>query len=148
MTICKNTALLDANILVYAADKNSPYYEKAALIREKGMRGEISICVCPQVLVEFFAIITDKKRVANPITQKEAVKEIEKYLLEENIFKIYQLPTATEIIIKLLRQYRINRQKIFDLQLAATMLANGVNEIYTFNKKDFERFSKIKVLTP
>ncbi|MFH1192216.1 MAG: type II toxin-antitoxin system VapC family toxin [bacterium] len=148
MIISNSLVLLDANILVYAADKSSPFYKRSVMIREKGMKGEISICVCPQVLTEFFAIITDPRRVANPRTQKEALEEIEEYLLEDKVFKIYQLPNIIEIMLKLLKQHRIKRQKIFDLQLVATMLANDVKQIYTYNKKDFEKFQEIKVLIP
>jgi len=37
---------------------------------------------------------------------------------------------------------------IFDLQLVATMLANGIRRIYTYNRGDFERSTEIDVLTP
>ena len=37
---------------------------------------------------------------------------------------------------------------VFDLQLVATMLANGVSRIYTFNGADFESFSELAVITP
>lgn len=62
-------SLLDTNILVYAADRNSSYHEAALLLRDKGLKGESPVCVCPQVLNEFFAIITDPKRANNPRTQ-------------------------------------------------------------------------------
>ena len=60
-----NIALLDTNILVYAADKSSLFYEASLLLREKGLKGELSFCICPQTLIEFFAIITDSKRVTH-----------------------------------------------------------------------------------
>jgi hypothetical protein len=40
------------------------------------------------------------------------------------------------------------RGKIFDLQLVATMLGNGVRKIYTLNRSDFEPFDEIEVLVP
>ena len=83
------TSLLDTNILVYAADETSPFHPAAKAIRKKGLRGEISLCICPQVLTEFFAIVTDSKRVSNPRTQEEAQIEIVKYTHSENFLKIY-----------------------------------------------------------
>ncbi len=71
--ITSETCLLDTNILVYAADETSPFHQDAKALREKGMKGEMSLCICPQVLSEYFAIITDPKRVNEPRTQKEAV---------------------------------------------------------------------------
>lgn len=70
--ITSKISLLDTNILVYAADETSPFNEVIRTLRDKGLKGEMSLCVCPQVLNEFFAIVTDSKRVSNPRTQKDA----------------------------------------------------------------------------
>lgn len=51
-------------------------------------------------------------------------------------------------IISLLKKYDIKKQEIFDTQLVATMLSNGVRRIYTFNKEDFKKYKEIKVITP
>ncbi len=37
---------------------------------------------------------------------------------------------------------------VFDLQIIATMLANGVQRIYTFNPADFQIFAELTVVTP
>ena len=37
---------------------------------------------------------------------------------------------------------------VFDLQLAAAMLANGVQRIYTYNTSDFEGFKELAVVEP
>jgi len=68
--ITSETALLDTNILVYGADETSRFHKSAFALREKGLSGEFSLCICPQVLNEFFAIVTDPKRVSNPISQR------------------------------------------------------------------------------
>ncbi len=39
--------------------------------------------------MEFFAVITNHKRVENPRDLKEAIAEIERYLESENLLKIY-----------------------------------------------------------
>jgi hypothetical protein len=36
---------------------------------------------------------------------------------------------------------------LFDLQIVATMQANGIQRIYTFNTGDFEPFSELAVVT-
>ncbi|WP_435018337.1 type II toxin-antitoxin system VapC family toxin [Tundrisphaera sp. TA3] len=50
--------------------------------------------------------------------------------------------------LNLARQWSITKAKIFDLQLAATALENGVTTICTFNVADFRRFEGINVITP
>jgi len=60
---------IDTNVLVYAADQSSPFHDRCVELREKGLSGEIELCLSPQILSELFAVITHPKRVANPLAQ-------------------------------------------------------------------------------
>jgi len=73
--ITSETALLDTNVIVYAADEDSPFHGGACSLRERGLTEKVSLCICPQVLSEFYAIVTDPKRVRSPISQREALSE-------------------------------------------------------------------------
>ena len=44
--------------------------------------------------------------------------------------------------------YRPEQQYIFDLNIVATMLSNGISRISTYNVKDFLHYSEIEVLNP
>jgi predicted nucleic acid-binding protein len=48
----------------------------------------------------------------------------------------------------LLRRHPVTGGDVFDLQLVATMQANGLQRIYTFNIDDFAVFSELSVVTP
>lgn len=148
MTISDRPALLDTNVLVYAADEASPFHERSKSLRDKGLLNQILLCVCPQVLMEFFAIITDPRKVENPREPDEAIEEIEKYLHSKNIAKIHPREDTLPLTLHLLKKYSVRRQKVFDAQLVATMLSNGVTRIYTFNQEDFSKFKEIEVLMP
>lgn len=143
-----NCALLDSNVLVYAADKSSPYHKPSKELRERGLTGEILLCVCPQVLTEFLAVVTDSRRVKNPISPSEAIKEVEKYLTAPNILKIYQNEVSFRELVELIGKYKIGKQEVFDLQLVSTMLTSKISKIYTFNTSDFSKFKEIKILSP
>lgn len=147
MTTSK-VCLLDTNVLVYAADKNSPFFEGSRKLIESGFAGEIDLCISPQTISEFFAVITDSKRVENPRTQKEAITEIKKYLQSKRIRKIYPGPETSNTMVDLLERYPVKKQEIFDLQLVATMLSNRVKRIFTFNREDFLKFADIEVVEP
>lgn len=97
---------------------------------------------------EFFAIVTDPRRVRNPRSKNEALQEMEKYFLSKNILKIYSGPGILEGVLDLLKRYEVTKQDIFDLQLVATMLSNSVARLYTFNVDDFAKFKEIDVLAP
>lgn len=60
-----NTFLLDTNILVYAADQSSPFYKDSLLLRERGLKGELSLCICPQTLTEFLPLLRILKGLVN-----------------------------------------------------------------------------------
>jgi predicted nucleic acid-binding protein len=62
---------------------------------------------------------------------------------------VLPVPARTvERWLDLLRHYPVIGGDVFDLQIVATMLANGVQRIYTFNTDDFEKFRELEVLTP
>lgn len=50
--------------------------------------------------------------------------------------------------IDLLRRHPVTDGDVFDLQIVATMQANGVQRIYTFNADDFEVFPELAVVMP
>ena len=141
-------SFIDTNVLVHAADRSSPFHKRSVDLRERGLSGQIALCLSPQILSELFAVLTHPKRVNNPLPQEEALAEIEKYYRSASIRKIYQGPAAVEIMLDLLKRYKVSRQDIFDLQAVATMLANNVTRIYTFNQDHFEAFREIEVLEP
>jgi predicted nucleic acid-binding protein len=58
MSTSDNRALIDTNVLVYAADTSSSFHKPSRQLRVRGFRGEIPFVVTPQVLMEFFAVIT------------------------------------------------------------------------------------------
>ena len=149
MSTSNDRALVDTNVLVYAADTSSSFHEPSRQLRDRGFRGEIPLVVTPQVLMEFFAVITSARRVTTPRSPEEARAEVEKYVRAVNIVKIYPDHSALERTVELLQRHpQVARQEIFDLFLVATMLASGVTRIYTYNHQHFTRFAGIEVLTP
>jgi toxin-antitoxin system PIN domain toxin len=146
--ITSETALLDTNVIVYAADEDSAFHAAARTLREKGLAENVSLCICPQVLCEFYAIVTDPRRVKSPISQREALSEMEKYYQAESILKIYPGPDIIQLTLDLLTRYETAKQEIFDLQLVATMLSNNVTRLYTYNQSDFIKFKEIEIICP
>lgn len=142
-------ALLDTNILVYAADETSEFHAVSKQLRDQGMQGDIPVAVSPQILFEFFAVITNPRRVTQPRSPQEARDEMEKYFRAATIRKIYPGDDIVERMLTLLQQHpQITRQDIFDCVLVATMQTNGVRRIYTYNRQHFTPFPDIEVLTP
>ncbi len=140
--------LLDSNILVYAVNKSAPFHTTAFKILEKIISNKIKGCLALQNLSEFFSIITNKKRVEHPISSKEAISEIQKYINTTTLLKISFTPSAMNLFCKLTTKHHIQGQKIYDLQLVATMLDNEIKNIITANDSDFKKYEEINTINP
>ncbi len=140
--------LLDTNVLVYAADQTSPHHEASRELRDRGRAGEVSLCITPQVLFEFYAVVTDPRRVARSLTPEEAAQELAQYFADGSIPKIHPGPDIARFALDLLRRYQLSKQHVFDLALVATMLANNVGRICTYDVAHFEPFTEIETVTP
>lgn len=139
--------LIDTNILVYAHDKGSPQQSKAqkvilSALEEK--KGAISW----QSLLEFYNVVTDKKKVSSPITPKQAEEIIEDYLRSEFIL-IYPDASSYGYAIKLAVKLGLKgRQRIFDALLAVTMQQGKITTIKTNDVTHFKVFPNIEVINP
>jgi predicted nucleic acid-binding protein len=61
------------------------------------------------------------------------------------------LPMPAQVVagwVHLLGRRAVEGAGVFDLQIIATMLANGVQRIYTFNPADFQVFAELTVVAP
>ena len=54
--------------------------------------------------------------------------------------------TAAQGLMQLLQRHPVSGGDVFDLQIVATMQANGIERIYTFNRGDFEAVSGISLI--
>lgn len=77
MTISPELAMLDTNILVYAYYEDAPQYPAAFPLLDRAQEPGALVCVSPQVLAEFYAVITNPRRVSAPFTPDEALAESE-----------------------------------------------------------------------
>jgi predicted nucleic acid-binding protein len=141
--IADELALVDTNVLVYAASPSAPQHQASRALLESEVPG---LCATPQVFAEFYSIVTNRRRVTSPFTPVEAhtfITECSRW--------IRILPISSAVVARwadLAEHHRIIGPDVFDLQIVVTMLEHGVHRIYTFNRADFERYPEIQVLVP
>lgn len=148
MPTASERALLDTNILVYAVYEDSEHHAAARRIVETARDAQAGLCVTSQVFAEFFAVVTNPRRVSLPHTPEEALKLIEWALELPGLAVLPNPPDLTERWISLMRRRPMSGAVVFDLQILATMIANDVRRIYTFNVADFSKFPEIQVAAP
>ena len=139
---------LDANILVYATNADSPHHAATRALIEAAREPTTALYVTSQVLCEFYSVITNPRRIAAPRTPAEARDAISALLALPGIRVLPTPARAVDSWIALLERHPVTGGDVFDLQLVATMQANGVQRIYTFNRRDFAIFPELTVVAP
>jgi hypothetical protein len=107
-------------------DADAPQYELSRALLQSAREGSTTLYVTSQILCEFYSVVTNAKRVPNPRSPEAAVLAISGLLTY-----LHVLPTpadAVELWLDLLRRCPVKGAKIFDLQIVASMLANGVRK--------------------
>jgi len=138
--------IIDANVLVYAMDADAPQHVASRALLQAARDPSTTLYVTSQVLCEFYSIVTNPRRVPKPRAPADAI-----YAIAGLLAFLHLLPIpvrAVEGWLDLLRQRPVTGGDVFDLQLVATMQANGIQRIYTFNIEDFEVFPELTVVKP
>jgi predicted nucleic acid-binding protein len=89
--------IVDANVLVYAFNADAPQHLVSRRLLDEARAGATILYVTSQILCEFYAVVTNPRRVTSP---------------------------------------------------RSSMLANGIQRIYTFNTADFESFIELVTSEP
>ncbi len=148
MKTSNDIALVDTNVLVYSLFRESKYHDASRSLLDLAQNGQKHLCTTPQNLAEFYAVVTNPRRVESPRTSAEALEMVGNYTSMSGL-SLLQVPV--DVInrwTELAGRHPVSGGAIFDVVLVATMLGNGVHRVYTFNRQDFEIFEEIEVLRP
>lgn len=138
-------AVLDTNVLVYAMNAATEQHAACRRLHDRAVAGEIAACVTTQVLFEYFSVVTYAGQVTRMLSPTDALADVEALQVA---FEILPVPAdLADRVIALLRETGFSGRHVFDVQLAATMLAAGVQRIYTYDPR-FEKMPGIVAVRP
>lgn len=134
---------LDTNILVYLANEDSPFHQRA-VTRFKKLAGECELWISRQVLREYAVVMTRAGTIEKPLSPKEVATDIEQW---EDIFQVAdETEAVTRILVELIKEYDIKGKSIHDANIIATMKANMIENLFTLNANDFKKFSNVELI--
>jgi predicted nucleic acid-binding protein len=139
--------LLDTNILLRVSQPSHPHHAPAVASMLKLAAGGDRFCVSSQTVAEFLAVAT--RSIADrglAMTQSRADAELSK--VTDSLEVLYDSPAVLAELRRLVVAHRVTGKNVHDARLVATMIANGVSDILTFNVQDFARFTEIRVIDP
>jgi predicted nucleic acid-binding protein len=144
VSACK--IFLDTNILIYQtfedfdAEKHNVVQSKLKILHES----EHIFYISTQIIREFIAIATNDKIFHAPLRTEDVLVKINEF--EASFHVLFDTDESLAILKDLVKRYDIRKQKVHDTNIAATVLANRIDYLWTFNKKDFEIFEGLQLL--
>jgi toxin-antitoxin system PIN domain toxin len=138
--------LLDANVLLYAADSSSTRHEACARWLERGFGGQRRIALPWQTIGAFLRISTHPRVFRQPLTSREAWAMVDQWLAAP----VCWVPEATErtaaILGRLVTNLDLTGNLITDAQLAALAIEHGLAVVSV--DSDFARFPDVRWINP
>jgi predicted nucleic acid-binding protein len=137
-------ALLDTNVLVHAAYRDTPFHDSAARLVARGLRERGSFCISPQNLIEFAAVVTRKHLVITPLNPEELQRMVKTLYESRRLAKIYPKRGTAIRAVRDGAALGFTGPQWYDVYLAATMRDSAIESIVT---EDLETFRKIPFVT-
>ena len=142
----RQIVLLDANVLLYSVDEDSPHHPRASEWMRAAFRGQRRIGIPWQTIGAFLRMATHPRVFAHPVTSTDAWSMVEHWLTAP----VCWIPQASErtarILGKLINELDIRGNLITDAQLAALAIEHGVPVVSV--DSDFARFGEIRWINP
>lgn len=135
-------ALVDTNILIHTKSPTSTEHARAKADIERLLTDGYELFVCPQVLRECHKVMTTPTT-SNGLGLSPAQAKAEL----QNILDTYSLTEdSNQSFIRwrfLVETYNVSGKNVHDTHIVACMLVHDINEVLTYNAKDFNRFNAL-----
>jgi toxin-antitoxin system PIN domain toxin len=138
--------LIDLNLLVYAANKDSPQHVKAKAWVEATLSGEETIALPWIVILGFLRVTTSPRVLSHPLAVAEAIAVVDSWLARPNV--VTQPPGAEHWrgLRAQLRETGTAGNLTTDAHLAAIAIEHGAELCST--DADFGRFTNLRSSNP
>jgi len=134
-----NNILLDTNLLIYAIDEDSKYYNSVRKLIDDESN---NLFTTSKNISEFLSVVT--RYPVKTISIKDALIVVEEF---KSIFTIlYPTEESNLIFMDLLKKYSPHGLKIHDYEIVSVALSYNIKRIATVNQKDFSGISEIELV--
>lgn len=138
--------LVDANVLLYAVDTDSPFHEPARDWLETNLNGTRRVGLPWLSLTAFVRIATHPRALREPMTPGEAWSFVEDWLDAPTAWTPQPGRAHREILGRLVRDLDLRANLVSDAVLAALCIEHGL--VIVSADSDFARFTEISWVNP
>ena len=138
---------IDANILVYAHRKDSPWHGRAAICMQELAEGRGAWALPWPCVHEFLAIVTHRRIYNPPSSLKQAVAQVVAWLESPSVVLLAETTDYWSTLDKVLESSRVVGPKVHDAHVAALCASHGVRELWSADR-DFSAFAGLTTRNP
>ncbi len=138
--------LVDANILIYAIDRDSPHHARARRWLEEVLSGDTWVGLPWVVILAFIRVTTRRGIVRNPLPADQALAFVDSWLHQPCVTAVGPGEHHWRILSGLLRATGSAGNLTSDAHVAALALEHGCAVVSA--DSDFKRFSGITHVNP
>jgi len=138
--------LVDANILLYAANRTSSRHEAARRWWDKQLSGTTPVCLCWTVLCAFIRIGTNQRVFDYPLSLEEATSRVQSWLDQPCVRLVHPSERHWSILQELLLASQAAANLVTDAHLATLAIEHNC-ELFSTDA-DFARFPRLKWHNP
>lgn len=138
--------LVDANLLLYARDRESPEHELASAWLTERLNGPARVALPWQSLVAFLRIATHPRAYERPLSATDAWHQVTDWLAAPAAWVPSPTKQHAEVLGDLVERHSLRGNLISDGHLAALAIEHGL-EVCSADT-DFARFSEVRWRNP
>jgi len=138
--------LVDANLLVYAANLDAPEHDAAHAWLDDRLNGTVRVGLPWASLLAFVRLVSNPAVVRYPVTPHEAWAQVEEWLSCDQVWNPLPTPRHADVLGPLLGIPLMTSRLVPDADLAALAIEHGLT--LCSSDGDFARFPGLKWENP
>ena len=138
--------LVDANLLIYAVNRDSPEHERAASWLQDTLNAPGRTAIPWESLTAFVRVVTNSRIVPRVLSSAAAWRFVEEWLAVSTVWTPGPTETHASVLGGLISKYRVTANGIPDAHLAAIAIEHGLDVASA--DTDFARFTEIRWRNP
>jgi hypothetical protein len=138
---------IDADILLYASDRSSPFHDKAAGFLHRCATNREVFCLAWVSVMSYLRMATHPAIFNRPLSHEDAARNIEALLAAPSCRVISEEEGFWDVYREVTSDVPARGNLVPDAHLAALLSQHGVVTLYTHDR-DFRKFAFLDVRDP
>lgn len=138
--------VIDANLLIYSYDTDSPHHPKSSAWIERMLSGGEAVGLSWRTIAAFLRVVTNRRLPGKRVALENAVDTVQEWLERPNVRILVPGDIHWSLLRRMILEGGASGPLISDAQLAALTIEHG-GVLYTADR-DFARFPSLRWTNP